>query len=401
MKLVAIADSRSENFRRFIQYFIDNNDDVYILSTYACQPIGNSKLVILPSIFGGSDVFTKKVLEKQEKTGLASRLINFFVKTKVIRFMYLLWGIVKTVNVPIQSIVARKHLKRIKPDLLIAFRTQNEGYVAALSQYYPWVLFTQGSDFIDVANKSPWHGWLTSLTVSRVNGLLSDCQRDINWAKYYGLAKESKVGLYPGNGGVNLFVFKPGQSAASRSRLVVCPRSPAPYIRTDTIIRSIYQLQQLPEYGDIKFVFISALRATSIIYDELSRFNLDKSKIEIIPYLPQDDLAELLRRAAVIISPSLTDGTPNSMLEAMACGAFPIMSNLESVQEWIIHGKNGFLFDPNSYQALVECLKSALDDEELRYFSQIENLEIIQKRADYQKVMPEIRKFLISMVKSQ
>lgn len=400
MKLVAIADARSDNFRRFIKYFIDRGDDVYILSTYASQEIKNSNLTVLPSVFRGSNIFIKEVSGKQEKTGSISRFINFLAKTNMIGLIYLLWGIVKTINLPIQSKVAKKYLSHLKPDVLIAFRTQNEGYIAALCKYYPWVLFTQGSDFIDRANKSSWHGWLTYLAVSRANGVLSDCQRDINWAKYYGLSQRSKIGLYPGNGGVNLFVFRPGKAAASRPKLVVCPRSPAPYIRIDTVVKSIYQLQKLSEYNDVRFIFLSAVTATSIIYDELSRYSLDQSKIEIIPYLSQSDLAELFQQASIIISPSLTDGTPNSMLEAMACGAFPIMSNLESIQEWIVHGKNGLLFDPQDHQDLVKCLRNALDNDELRHFAQIENFRIVHEKADYQKVMPEIRKFLISTFES-
>ncbi|MCZ2207943.1 glycosyltransferase, partial [Cylindrospermopsis raciborskii] len=91
-------------------------------------------------------------------------------------------------------------------------------------------------------------------------------------------------------------------------------------------------------------------------------------------------------------------GTPNSMLEAMACGAFPIMSNLDSIREWITHGQNGFLFNPESPLELTDCIKLALEDSELRNCSQVTNLSIIQRRADYKMVMPEIRNFLASVI---
>jgi glycosyltransferase involved in cell wall biosynthesis len=82
------------------------------------------------------------------------------------------------------------------------------------------------------------------------------------------------------------------------------------------------------------------------------------------------------------------------MLEAMACGALPVMSNLESIQEWIHHGENGLLFDPTQPSDLTKCLQLALDDVDLRYRAQALNRQIIQERADYRQIMPEVRKFL-------
>jgi glycosyltransferase involved in cell wall biosynthesis len=113
--------------------------------------------------------------------------------------------------------------------------------------------------------------------------------------------------------------------------------------------------------------------------------------------MSQDKLAALLKKTAVIVSPSLTDGTPNSMLEAMACGAFPIMSDIESIREWICHGQNGFLFDSSRSQDLTNCLKIALNNTKLRQQAQERNIEIIKKRADYLKIMPEVRQFLMNV----
>src|SRR5690606_26983598 len=41
-------------------------------------------------------------------------------------------------------------------------------------------------------------------------------------------------------------------------------------------------------------------------------------------YMAHDQVLELLCRARMMLAPSLADGTPNVMLEAMACGALPI-----------------------------------------------------------------------------
>lgn len=44
-------------------------------------------------------------------------------------------------------------------------------------------------------------------------------------------------------------------------------------------------------------------------------------------------MAYLFRLADVTVSLSEDDGTPNTLLEAVACGCFPIAGDIESVRE--------------------------------------------------------------------
>ena len=46
--------------------------------------------------------------------------------------------------------------------------------------------------------------------------------------------------------------------------------------------------------------------------------------VELTPPLPHADMAALFRSAQVLVSPTTHDGTPNSLLEGMACGCFPV-----------------------------------------------------------------------------
>jgi glycosyltransferase involved in cell wall biosynthesis len=400
MKIVFIADGRSDNFRRFVSYFALTDDTVHVLSTYDCQPIENFILKIIPSFLKGPDFLVKKVSKEKQhgKDNIIHRILSYLFKTKLIEWIFFSWGILKTINLPIQYWFTKRYLDQVNPEIVVAFRLQNEGYLAALCNRHPWVLFTQGSDFVYWLNKNRLHGWLTSMSIRRVDGLLSDCERDIRLAKSYGLSLKSKVGIYPGNGGVDLSIFSAGSPAVFRQRLVVCPRSPAPYIRINTLAKSIKNIQLIPEYKDVKFVLLSAESAIATLNHVLKQHCLDSTRIQTVSFLPRADLAKLFKQAAIIVSPSVSDGTPNSMLEAMACGAFPIMSNLDSIREWITHGQNGFLFNPESPLELTDCIKLALEDSELRNRSQVTNLSIIQRRADYKMVMPEIRNFLASVI---
>jgi glycosyltransferase involved in cell wall biosynthesis len=108
--------------------------------------------------------------------------------------------------------------------------------------------------------------------------------------------------------------------------------------------------------------------------------------------------ARLLQTSRILVSPSTSDGTPNGLLEAMACGTFPVFGNIESIREWIEHGTNGLLCDPESPASIRDELHRALTDDSLFAASQVYNRQLVETRADYSSVMPEVRKFYESVV---
>jgi glycosyltransferase involved in cell wall biosynthesis len=56
-------------------------------------------------------------------------------------------------------------------------------------------------------------------------------------------------------------------------------------------------------------------------------------------------LALAYRRCALFVSVPESDGTSVSLLEAMAAGCLPILSDLPANREWVEDGRNGLLVD--------------------------------------------------------
>jgi glycosyltransferase involved in cell wall biosynthesis len=104
-------------------------------------------------------------------------------------------------------------------------------------------------------------------------------------------------------------------------------------------------------------------------------------------------MADLFRQAQVVVSPSTHDGTPNTLLEAMACGCFPVVGDIESLREWITPGKNGFLVDPADPQGLAEAILIGLQNPELRAQAHKQNARLIAERAEYHEVMRQAAEF--------
>ena len=98
----------------------------------------------------------------------------------------------------------------------------------------------------------------------------------------------------------------------------------------------------------------------------MKRLKLNTNQVRLLPYLSQHELWDLFLRSEVSVSVSAHDGTPNSLLEAMACGCFPVVGDIESLREWITPGVNGLLVDPDQPQAVAEAVLLALDLPDLR-----------------------------------
>ena len=94
---------------------------------------------------------------------------------------------------------------------------------------------------------------------------------------------------------------------------------------------------------------------------QLKSFGLDypalKERLTITGH--QDDpeeIAQLLHVCDVLLFPSLWEGVPNALLEAMACGKLVIASNAGGIPEIVEHGSNGVLVPKDQLHRLGEAI---------------------------------------------
>ncbi|MFQ6061284.1 MAG: glycosyltransferase, partial [Thermoplasmata archaeon] len=74
-------------------------------------------------------------------------------------------------------------------------------------------------------------------------------------------------------------------------------------------------------------------------------------------------------------------GTSASLLEAMACGLFPVVSDIPANRAWIEDGKNGFLVPLDNQEILARRIVEALQDGDLADAAMKRNIELIKRRA--------------------
>ena len=86
----------------------------------------------------------------------------------------------------------------------------------------------------------------------------------------------------------------------------------------------------------------------------------------LLPYRPQEELPSLYALMDVVALPSLRDGLPNALLEAMACERAVVASAVGGIADVIADGEDGLLVPPRDEDALFGALRRLLDDSDLR-----------------------------------
>jgi glycosyltransferase involved in cell wall biosynthesis len=87
---------------------------------------------------------------------------------------------------------------------------------------------------------------------------------------------------------------------------------------------------------------------------------------EFTGWLYGQEKSNYLNQADVFVLPSYTEGMPNSLMEAMACGIVSIATNVGAVSELIQHNETGILIEVNDVKAIAQGIAYVIDNPEKR-----------------------------------
>ncbi len=386
MRILFVADGRSPIALNWLQYFVERGDEIFLASTFACQPdLKLAGLEIIPVAFSGA---------KRAPTGsgqLRSQTGSAFLGPRL-RTLIRHW--LGPLTIARAAGRLRIMIERVQPDLVHAMRIPYEGMLAAdaygalTTAQVPLLVSVWGNDFTLHAPSTPGMRHYTEWTMKVTDALHADCQRDIRLAKKWGLQQGKPTLVTPGNGGIRSNVFFPPATPAE-APVVLNPRGFRTYVRNDTFFRAIPLV--LKARPDARFLCASMAGEREAL-DWITKLGIEKS-VELLPPRPHDLMADLFRQAQVVVSPSVHDGTPNSLLEGMACGCFPVAGDLDSIREWITPGKNGLLVNADDPSALSEAILRGLNEPALRTQAAHENAALIAERAEYTRNMARVLEF--------
>ena len=394
MRLLFVCDGRSPIAMNWISYFIEKGDEVHIASTFDFHPeMVFASIKSVPVAYSQLKRSQSKHESGGQKNGLLwnSGLVNF--RTAARRLVAPLT--VSSASERLANIIAE-----INPDLVHAMRIPFEGIIAAKAleriQHPPLIISVWGNDFTLHARATRWMSKSTKQVLSRTTGLHTDCQRDRRLADEWGFTSDRPTLVVPGNGGIDTEVFFPATGESEESEMkVINPRGIRAYIRNDTFFKAIPKI--LAKNPEIKFV-CPGMAGEAEAENWIDKLDLSFA-VELLPIISRNDLAVLFRESAVTVSPSTHDGTPNTLLEAMACGSYPVAGDLTSIREWIEPGENGSLIDPDDPDQLAREVLSALGDETLRKNAAKLNHALVIEKAEYYSSMHKVEDFYQTVIR--
>ena len=99
-----------------------------------------------------------------------------------------------------------------------------------------------------------------------------------------------------------------------------------------------------------------------------------------------DDVRPAIAGSTVYVLPSYREGTPRTVLEAMAMGRPIITTDAPGCRETVIHGDNGFLVPVQSVDALVQAMLEFIEDPALATRMGKRSREFAEEKYDVHKV---------------
>jgi glycosyltransferase involved in cell wall biosynthesis len=154
-------------------------------------------------------------------------------------------------------------------------------------------------------------------------------------------------------------------------------------------------LKSIPELikinSDLEFLICGDGGLKDEISEYISKNNLN-TKVKLLPWISHEEVPVYLNRLKLLVVPSYTEGLPNIILEAMACGTPVLATGAGAILDVIENGKTGFILENNSNV----CIKENIIDF-INYKNKEEviarSLRKVKREFNYEKVFDTWKAF--------
>ena len=337
MKILYLADAASLHTKKLVEYFVNAGHEVHII-TFNYSKISNAKVYALKTFGFGK--------------------LGYFL------------GVIPIIKIA----------KSINPDIIHAHYITSYGFLAALANLRPLVITAWGSDLL-IAPKKSWIRRKFAIFAAKKSNLFTVVANHM-------LKPALDLGIEPLKVihtplGINVDFFHLNQSQKLDSKIIriISTRSLRPLYDHRTLILAMVILKKKG------YQFLLEIAGDGPLFDFLKKLTIQhdlEDNVKFLGFLGQDDLVSKLGGSDVYISSAISDGDSASLLEAMACGAFPIATSVPANSYWIKDSINGLLFAPGDSQMLAKCLE-----------------EIISGKYDLKKISINNRKMMVDMANNK
>jgi glycosyltransferase involved in cell wall biosynthesis len=343
--------------------------------------------VVAPKIYGGSHYF-------EEQNGIKVYRFPFFAKNRLLieyervpylrMILYYISGFLFTLYVILKNKCDLIHVHWAIPIGLIG------AWVGGLLRK-PIVVTIHGSD-LRMAIERP--GFLRKIFVYVCkNATHLNCVSEVQEKEMeqLGILSE-KISIIPM--GVDEAFLETGKGRKIElnkgSFIILSNRNLLPLYNVSLLVRAIpYVLKEEPK---TKFIIAGDGSEKGNLESEVEQLNVSSS-VQFLGRVLHQEMPNLLGQSDIYVSTSPHDGTSVSLLEALASGAFPVVTDIPSNREWISDGDNGFLVPKENENVLAKKIVEAIRDHRLLGEAHEKNRKIVEQRAYWRENIKKIAEF--------
>lgn len=261
-----------------------------------------------------------------------------------------------------------------------------------------WILQTRGGSDLALRQFDPELRPRIAEVLRSCDLLLADNEENFRIAREMGVGEDqfASIAPVPGTGGIDVDALAARRRApASASRLIVWPKAyECPWSKALPVFEALKLCGEQLQQCEVRI--LATTPEAEAWYLALPPAIRERCQME--GRVPRERALELLTQARVMLAPSLVDGVPNSMYEAMAAGALPIVSPLETIQH-VVRNEQNVLFARNLYpQEIADALTKALADDQLVDSIAAQNLTLVRRIANRSTIRPRVVAFYEELV---
>lgn len=226
----------------------------------------------------------------------------------------------------------RRIINAFNPDLIHVHQANSCAYITAKANQgkYPLVLTIWGSDVLLLPQRGFLFKYMVKYSLKRADAITADANYIASVIQDLGIRKEINVA----NFGIDL------------DQIIIPPKENIIY--SNRLHNELYNIDQViigfrdfvKEFPEWKLIIGGNGKKTEDL-KKLAKNSLPVNSYECIGFVDKDENQRQYLRAKIWISVPRSDGTAISLLEAMAYGCIPVVSDLPANNEWITDGLNG------------------------------------------------------------
>jgi glycosyltransferase involved in cell wall biosynthesis len=285
-------------------------------------------------------------------------------------------------------------IREFQPQLVNALFIPDYGWAGALSGFSPLVISAWGSDVLLSPRKSWLHRKRVSWAMSKADLLFADARVITDRMVELG-ADRTKIVTVP-LGVESALLDHPRQGKqAGPGCTIITNRTFEPVYRNETFVEAAINLARTSAI--MEFILIGEGSTRRGLEQRVRQAGLT-DRIHFRDFMAADELYDTLSAADIYVSCSASDGTSVSLLEAMALGLYPIVTDIPANREWIAEGINGRLFPVGNAGELARMISEVKREREMWPTVIEKNKAIIRKRALWPDNMAEVERAMLKLI---